>query len=155
MEYENELLNVVNYNPNVILIGDFNLDYLCPQKIPKKWASLAETFNLSQIIKEPTRVTDVTKSLIDHIYVTNSENVQESHVVKYSISDHYPVGMTRKETVPYKKHSHTTISYRNFKEFNENAFLEDLSKAPFNTVEFEGHPNVCIQLWYNIYLMVC
>ena len=50
-----------------------------------------------------------------------------------------------------KKHTHTTISYRNFKNFSENDFLDDLSNAPFNTIEYENNPSICIQTWYNIF----
>ena len=148
--FENEISNAMGINSDIILAGDFNLDVLCPQKMPKVWFNLMEIYNLHQIINEPTRITDSSKTLIDHIYVTNVETVQESHVVKYSISDHYPVGMTRKESIYHKKHTHTTISYRNFSKFDENAFLDDLSKAPFHTVEYENDPSLCIQLWYDI-----
>jgi endonuclease/exonuclease/phosphatase family metal-dependent hydrolase len=56
---------------------------------------LLETYNLKQIVNEPTRVTKESKTLKDHIYITNLEKLQESHVVQYSASDHYPVCMTR------------------------------------------------------------
>jgi endonuclease/exonuclease/phosphatase family metal-dependent hydrolase len=55
------------------------------------------------ILSEPTRVTKESKTLIDHIYITNLEKLQESHVVQYSVSDHYPVCMTRSEQISVKK----------------------------------------------------
>jgi hypothetical protein len=45
------------------------------------------TYNLKQIVNEPTRVTKESKTLIDHIYITNLEKLQESHVVQYSVND--------------------------------------------------------------------
>ena len=46
---------------------------------------------LNQIIKTPTRVTDNTKTLIDHIYVNNDLPVLQSAPINYSISDHFLV----------------------------------------------------------------
>ena len=50
-----------------------------------------------------------------------------------------------------KKHSHSTITYRNFKNFNEQHYLKDLKSAPFQHIEFENDPSVCIEMWYNIF----
>jgi hypothetical protein len=57
---------------------------------------------LKQIVKEPTRVTKESKTLIDHIYITNLEKL----VVQYSVSDHYPVCMTRSEQISVKTKIH-------------------------------------------------
>jgi hypothetical protein len=47
--------------------------------LSQKWLSILETYNLKQIVNEPTRVTKDSKTLIDHIYITNLEKHQESH----------------------------------------------------------------------------
>ncbi len=41
----------------MILMGDINLDFLKPQHLLKKWTSIMESYNLTQLIKEPTRIT--------------------------------------------------------------------------------------------------
>ena len=135
-EFEKELTTAVNYNSDVILVGDFNIDLLKSNRKPLKWQSLLETYNLHQIIKEATRVTADSSTLIDHIYVTNLDMILESHVAKCSLSDHYPVCLTRKDKMSTnnKKNFHTTISYRNFKKFNEIEFLSDLANAPFESI---------------------
>ncbi|CAG2201688.1 unnamed protein product [Mytilus edulis] len=128
-EFEKEITTAINHNSDIILVGDFNIDFLKPNKQPQKWLSLLETYNLNQIIQEATRVTPDSSTLIDHVYVTNKDLILESHVAKFSISDHYPVCLTRKEknSTYIKKDIHTTISYRNFKKFNETNFLSDIS----------------------------
>ena len=51
-------------------------------------------FGLSQVIKEPTRVTATTSTLIDHILVNNPDNVKTCGVVDVpGISDHHLVYM--------------------------------------------------------------
>ena len=75
-------------------MGDINIDYKhCSNS---KWANLTQLFDLSQLITEPTRVTDTSSTIIDHVYTTEPGNITESFVPQYAISDHYPVCFTRK-----------------------------------------------------------
>lgn len=152
---EEEIQIAFTYNNDVILTGDLNMDFLSPNKPPQKWLNVLETYNLVQLITQPTRETKDSRTLIDHIYVTNIEQVYESHVVHYSVSDHYPICMTRYSKVTYNKNNtHKTITYRNCKNLNENAFLQDLKDAPFCSVESENDPDLCLQQWYSIFISV-
>ena len=55
-------------------MGDFNIDCTsCINK--KKWQNLVQLFDLSQLVSEPTRITETTSTLIDHIYTNNQENI--------------------------------------------------------------------------------
>ena len=47
-------------------MGDFNINCLQPNKIPQRWLTALETYNFQQVINEPTRVTNESKTLIDH-----------------------------------------------------------------------------------------
>ncbi|XP_052098465.1 uncharacterized protein LOC127733162 [Mytilus californianus] len=140
----------VTINSDIILLGDFNMNFKAPSKPPQKWLSVLESFNLQQMIVDATRVTKDTSTLIDHIYVSNLDKVQESHVCKYAISDHYPICLTRKEVNKDKKNTHSTITYRNFKKFDQYEFLLDLQSTPFYKIEFEDNPSVCFQLFYDM-----
>ena len=105
-------------------MGDFNIDLRsCTNH---KWLNLLQLFDLSQLVTEPTRVTQTSSSLIDHVYSSNPENISECFVPFYSISDHFPVCLTRKISCKVTKSEHTTSSYRCFKNFNEAMFLSDL-----------------------------
>ena len=58
----------------LIVMGDFNIDLkLNPNK---KWQNLIELFDLSQLVNDPTRVTETSSTIIDHIYTTHQENVK-------------------------------------------------------------------------------
>ena len=81
-------------NKPLVLTGDFNIDLLKEDNsntLRTEWESLYENFELVQIIKEPTRVTDRSKSLIDHIYCSVDLPVLKHAVVQYGISDHFPI----------------------------------------------------------------
>jgi hypothetical protein len=97
---------LLSSDSNLSIHSTSSLGVLPPYKPSQKWLSILETFNLKQIVKKTTRVTKDSKTLIDHIYITNLEKLQESHVVQYSVSDHYPVCMTRSEQISVKKDTH-------------------------------------------------
>lgn len=78
------------YNCNLIIMGDFNYNALCSIEY-KKVADLETYFQLSQVIDKPTRVTQTTRSLIDHIYVSNHLSPTKSGTLAISLSDHFPV----------------------------------------------------------------
>ena len=57
-----------------VLIGDFNIDLMCAKKNnseKSKWNDIMKLYGYKQVINEYTRVTDTSKTLIDHIYVKN------------------------------------------------------------------------------------
>ena len=77
------------------------------------------------MIKLPTRVTAKSSSVIDHMYSTHPEHIIETCVPSISMSDHFPVCLTR-ITSQSSFGRHTTIGYRSFKHFDEHAFVNDL-----------------------------
>ena len=68
----------------IIPMGYFNIDYSnCPNT---KWRNLVQLFDLTQIVNNPTRITQTTSLIIDHVYCSNSENISECFVPFYSKS---------------------------------------------------------------------
>ena len=57
---------------------------------------MLKMFNLCQMIKQPTRVTEFTSCVIDHILCNNPEKFCQSGVLNMGISDHFIVYCTRK-----------------------------------------------------------
>ena len=93
---------------------------------------LYDLFGMSQVIKEHTRVTIETSTLIDHIATTNQANIADSGVYKTCLSDHYLVYCVRKLHGGMKR-EHKYITSRQLKNFGKTAFLSDLSE-----VDWEG-----------------
>ena len=92
-----------------------------------------QPFNLSQIIKEPTRITKATATNIDHIFVTNESNVKASGVVDFpGISDHCLIFMTYSLKRP--KFTPTKVVRRDFKNFNKEEFVLDMQRAHWGNV---------------------
>ena len=85
------------------------------------------------MITEPTRETENTSTIIDHIAVSNTNNVVESGVVKAAISDHYVVYSARKYQGGIK-HNHKHILTRQLKNFNKEAFLSGLDAVNWSAI---------------------
>lgn len=72
------ILNKTNLDKvETIILGDFNVDYSAKQNpLRRRMDKFAFLFNLTQIISEPTNVTETSKSIIDLILVNNHKIVQ-------------------------------------------------------------------------------
>ncbi|CAC5371646.1 unnamed protein product [Mytilus coruscus] len=132
-KFESMLTNVDIEDKEKIILGDFNID-LASRKIPAKWSHLKNIFNLSQIVSVPTRVTQTSSTLVDHIYSNKPDNIHFFSVPKYSISDHYPVCISHKRGLKSKKKIHEYITFRSTKHFNENDFINNISQCSFDSV---------------------
>ncbi|CAC5425468.1 unnamed protein product [Mytilus coruscus] len=133
--FEKEFINAHSINDNILLMGDFNIDYMKTLLI--RWSNFISTLGLHQMVIDPTRVTSTSVTLIDHIYSTNPTNIIDVTVPSYAPSDHYPISCTVNrftKLIKNKSSSHLEIQYRNFKTFNEELFLNNLSKQPLNVI---------------------
>lgn len=139
-------------NCNIMLLGDFNIDLL--QRQPA-WSATTSLFGLHQLIECATRVTQATATLLDHVYTNNRQMISNVRVLDSSISDHCPIVCTWSYKVPKNRtKGHTTVQYRSFKDFNERAFLRDLSFAPFTNVCNYLDPIHALTAWYEAFLPV-
>ena len=78
---------------DVVLLGDLNCDIMNPRPSchTNRLVSLAESFNLKQIISKPTRITKSSSSTIDLVLTSNSDKISFSDVVQLGLSDHYMI----------------------------------------------------------------
>ena len=146
--FEEELSIAQTTDLEIILMGDFNFDFGI--NLNKKWHNLIELFDLTQFVSKPTRVTESSSTIIDHIYSTNPGNIIESFVPSLSISDHFPICFTRKINNKIRKTKHITTRYRSFKNFNEDSFRADLASDLNNFTVDQPDINKDISVWYNI-----
>ena len=133
----------------VLLFGDFNINYAIEP--PQFWVNALEEFNMSQVITTPTRVTDKSCTLLDHVYTNKPENICEINVPIIALSDHYPVCITRRfNKSAIKKRKHIEIQYRDFKNFDENLFLNDLLEVNLDDLEQISDPTEINNMFYSL-----
>ena len=109
--YENMIKCATDYNMNVVVAGDFNINLINQNA---DILGIMESYGLDQIVTSPTRVTSNTATIIDHIYVSDKSQVMETMVPINAMSDHYPVSVTLSQrNLKPRKSGHTVITYRN------------------------------------------
>ena len=111
-----------------MVLGDFNVNYDQPSSTQaiKQHINRISSVGCTQLINQPTRITQTSSTVIDHIYV-NSMSV--SHViptiVSEDISDHLPIfaEFICKQSKKSAKHPHA----RNLSQENIDLFLANLN----------------------------
>ena len=79
---------VLNITSNVIIVGDFNFDLLSSSSIQKRYVhGYFSDFNFIQHIADPSRVVNLSATLIDHVLTTSSVEVLKT-VQTVGLSDH-------------------------------------------------------------------
>ena len=110
---------------DILILGDFNVDFHRDSRCQTSKRSLVNFYNLYglvQLIKKPTRLTETTKTILDLIFVNNEHRMIDSGIVPISISDHSLVYCILKTGV--KKAPPKVIEYRSYAHFNTDAFIK-------------------------------
>ena len=139
-----------------ILTGDMDCNMLNPQDNNTRHIKrIYNTYEFKQIIKEATRTTSDTKSLIDHIATNRPERIASSEVVPCGISDHDVVYAVRTMRIPRVRGISKMVTVRKFKNFDLPAFRSELSKLNFDRIEIiTSNPNEMWLLWRTFVLDV-
>lgn len=123
------LTKYVNENSEVVIAGDFNVDFLKNTQEMLELVSLINSFNIQHTISEYTRITHTSKSCIDNI-LTNVD-YDSAEVLQSMISDH----TAQKLTVGIKNtHSNKFILKRIFSEENKKDFSNRLANTDWSEV---------------------
>ena len=155
--YEEYVKKMGSENKEVTLIGDFNCDWtqlkkhkISPQT--NRIVDFADLFQLQQLIKEPTRITQTSSTLIDLAFSNRPEIINTSCVEHLGISDHSLISICRKIPIPRKEPK--LINTRQFKHYNINAFCSDLSKILQTQSADLLDPNALWEEWKNIFVFI-
>ena len=73
------------------LMGDFNINIQNQEPSVDRFVTSLNCMGLQQLIKESTRVTNSSASLIDHIYTNMLSNHIHAGVIVTDITDHFPI----------------------------------------------------------------
>ena len=121
-------------NMPIFILADFNCDILRPTNPETKaFLDLCNCFNFTQIINQPTRITQYSRTLLDVIFTNKEDLVKKTNVVSHSISDHELVVATLSLKKPRPRPTYVTI--RSFKHYNREAFLQDIAAVPLSVID--------------------
>ena len=133
----NEIYLLGDTNINLLQNGKFILKENQSYKLKSsssalvnKYKEFCQTFSLTEIIKEPTRITCSTSTPLDHILTNSSEKVSQKGVIDVGISDHQLIYCTRK--IKRIKHNmHNQIQVRSLKKYSAEIFTNALKTVQF------------------------
>ena len=111
------------------ICGDFNIDLMQydKNKFVHDYFNMLHSQGCISLINKPTRITPISRTLIDHLYTNDVTTEITCKVLLHDISDHLPFIFH----IPFssKKKKYEKIKIRDFKKFIAENFLEDLDEA--------------------------
>ena len=91
---------------------------------------MRQQFSLAEIIRDPTRITSTTSSLLDHILTNAEKKISQKGVIDVGLSDHLLIYCTRK-ILRAKANMRNQVRVRSLKTYNPKKFVEELKKNKF------------------------
>ena len=149
---EQKMRTVRKENKELIIIGDLNCDYSSPSTHDEIKATFHNN-GFIQLVKDVTRITNNSSTLIDVILTNCPEYIVHTKVLMCSLSDHEMVGIVRKKI--HHKYKPKTIRSRNFKNYNPvqiSSELKNINWEPFYNCE---EPNSAWKLLRQIISETC
>jgi hypothetical protein len=138
-EFE-QILTKLSYDTEKYILGDFNISF--NHKTPpifRNYSNILSIFNLHQLIQTPTRVTDHSSTILDHILCNNQEKVCQSGTINVGFSDHSIIYCTRK-IVRGTLNTSNAVTIRSMKHYDKETYCNLLNQTDW--VEFTSISDV-------------
>ena len=126
-----------NYENNIVM-GDFNIDIRCKGVGLNNLSTFCDLFHLTNIEKSDTCFTKTHTSLIDLILTNKPSSFNTTLVTETGLSDYHKM-ITTFFKLHFSRLRPKVITYRNYKKFHEEKFLNDLKET--NIIMNEKDPN--------------
>ena len=154
--FSRQIEKSLTFTDEIYLMGDINIDIKDEQLCNTKWKHAMEINDLKQLIKEPTRITAKSSTIIDHLYASKPDLVVDLLVPNIAVSDHFPIQFTRVTgKTNIKRNMHTTIQYRSYKAFNEDNFhsdmLDSMANITISPVNTDQNFEIFIQTFMTVF----
>ena len=91
--FKADLEYIVAFQQPTIILGDFNFDLNTKSSIVTSYKDSLEGFFFAQLVTEPTRITENSSTIIDHLW-TNEEEIIINYAVETGLSDHKMIKAT-------------------------------------------------------------
>lgn len=144
--YEAVLHRVQSRHSNklIYVVGDLNIDLIkhSTDSACRDLIDLAAAKGFAQVVSRPTRITDHSATLIDHVYTNSLDATMSCNIITFDISDHLAVHTKAKlanNTVLTKIHQNKMSTYelREFNSANDDVFWNLLANETWQEVREE------------------
>ena len=126
-------IHTLSLNKPIILTGDLKCDLLTDNPRGIALQSFCIAMNATQLVNDPTRVTQQSSTLIDVVLTSDPALVKANGVLEMTISDHFLVYVVLDLKMPKLKARYVNI--RSYKHYNAEKFSADISHIPWNTLD--------------------
>jgi Reverse transcriptase (RNA-dependent DNA polymerase) len=148
----NTINSLLDDNLQFYLLGDFNIDILKYNSNSRatNYVDLLFSFGLLQVITKPTRCTDNSATLIDHVITNCNSECFTSAILSTQISDHFPIV----HFIPQKtsKQSSKMLEKRDFSAQKIELFKNALSSCNWNCVENSANAQTAYNTFSDTFL---
>ncbi|XP_069941386.1 uncharacterized protein [Cherax quadricarinatus] len=134
LEDFSRVLSGVENNCETIILGDFNICFQQQNNgLCKRYKQILGLNSYTQLINTPTRITQFSATLIDHILCNHSENISQSGVITTGLSDHFIIYCTRKITRD-RIGLHRTIKMRSTRNYSKETLVNRLHNCDWTEI---------------------
>ena len=136
-QFRNQLNDIIKtINPNrheIYIFGDMNINFLKfnEHAQTEEFLDMLYANNILPIITKPTRLTDHTATLIDHIYTNSLQNFTPG-ILTVDITDHLPI-FCLVRTQPTRNNSNKKY-FRDYSKFNKDLYLDDIKLIDWHEI---------------------
>ena len=133
LEFNSMLFNGSQRYDNLAILRDLNCDISHPDKGYREGRTLLDLmneYNLTKLIREPTKVNATSSSLIDVILKNRPRSFLTSGTFNLGLSDHHLVYVVSRSH--YSRSCPITVERRTFKNYDPELFRKDLHSTPFD-----------------------
>ena len=152
--YEIFLQYIDSLKKDSILVGDVNCDILLqvPSSYTRMYGDINDIFAFEQInTTEPTRVTNQSATLVDHMLSNCSHRVKSHGVIHNGLSDHSISFLVLKsESTSFSR----TVQFRNCKNFDTDKFKSDLRNQPWEIIKDIENIDDAVRKWEKLLIDV-
>ena len=110
------------------ILGDINININKRSSQDVNYRNATESNGAFQLFTKPTRVTDSTATVIDHIITNDKIHKLCPYVLPANLTDHYPTICMMDNLTIKKNNTKNVPSYRYGKFFNSQIFCDELKE---------------------------
>ena len=110
----------------VMIMGDIDIDLASQINYVSNYNLLLQSNFFFSLITKPTRVTNSSKTIIDHVFTNDTDSILTPGVLIYSISDNYTIFCIISNPTFKTTKKNMTYSFRNIALVNGDQFRNDL-----------------------------
>lgn len=144
--------DLLTLTKHIVIVGDFNINLFSPSTSGvASYTNLLSDFQFTQHVTAPSRVTNCSVTLIDHLLVTPSLSVSHSYQT-VGLSDHRC--QVLEIDIPVVRPDVHYVSIRSFRKCPWDEVRHSLSTAPWHVMDIYDDVNDMWHFLFQSYIIV-